>query len=118
MGIPGAKKHSKVGNSGLYPPEHYNVVEVYILDAPNPNVKNIVGGTEIKTLHQQKCERVKALFQDNNDYKVHDVYFPQGTRAKGVLEYWKAEINSKTINDLIIFYYDGKAGGEDEDYML
>ena len=108
---------SRVSDNGLYPPESYEGVHVYIVDDVHPDTKpNMVFGKQRLTPHQQKCEDILSLFEKHSDFNIHSVCFPKGTKEPKFWQYWENELFSKSRDDLIIVYYHGLAYDEEEDY--
>lgn len=111
-------KAKHVPRNGLYPPKVYRSTHLYIVDDIDPNAQPRRGGRRGGRVdsHTYKCNTIREFFRDYTNVEIHSVRFPQGTRGNGFLNYWREELATKSTDDLVIVYFHGSAGGEDEDY--
>ena len=116
MGRPG-ERGKRISPNGIYPPEIYRNGHVYIVDDVDENaeVRTIVGQAKRES-HSYKCELIRVLFREHSQYQVHSVRFPKGAKGKDVEAYWRGELQTKTRDDLLIVFFHGKAGGQDDEY--
>jgi hypothetical protein len=116
MGRPG-ERGKRISPNGLYSPELYKNGHVYIVDDVDPDapVKTIMGKEKVDS-HTYKCDLIRELFTKHSNFEVHSVRFRKGAKGKDAETYWQRELQSKTRDDLLIIFFHGKAGGEDEEY--
>lgn len=110
-------KRKNVGRNGLYPPKEYQTAHLYIIDDIDPNAQPALQRNRRRVpAHTHKCNIIRDLFKDSTNCEVHSVRFPQGTRGREFFAYWRNELSTKTANDVVIIYFHGSAGGEEEEY--
>ena len=98
----------------------YTSGHVYIIDDVDTNapVKTVRGKAKVDP-HAYKCDLIRELFTGDKgvtDYTVHSIRFDEGTTKAEFFESWKQELATRTSDDLLIIYYHGETGGEDEKY--
>ncbi|KAK3717186.1 hypothetical protein LTR37_005895 [Vermiconidia calcicola] len=111
------QKNTRVPANGLYPPKAYSNTHVYIMDDVDPDAPAKKVGKKLKIHpHTFNCNSVRDFFNDHTECHVHSVRFQNDAKGKDVFAYWKDELETKTADDLLIIYFHGQAGGEEETY--
>jgi len=101
-----------MGDIKRYSSTHLYIVDDYDRDA----APRAPMGRQRPDPHRWACDCIDALFRTYTNTEVHSVRFPAGTTEAGYFKFWQDELATKTKDDLIIIYYHGNAGEEDEEY--
>jgi protein-tyrosine phosphatase len=97
----------------------YATLNMYILDDVDPNAGDAQQGNAAQIKHAQFCNNMRDIFNNTlADFTVHSVRMQIGQQATHLLDYIEAEMENKTGDDLVVLCYQGKSGGDDDDYHL
>ncbi len=102
------KQHSYENSKGEYRTARYQTCEVLIVDDVALGDNNVE--------HVDKNERIRTLFQECTDYPVNGVRLPPGSSTVEWNRFWDGRLEGKRQGDLIIVYFNGKAGGNGAEY--
>jgi hypothetical protein len=92
---------------------------MYILDDVDPNAGDAQQGNAAQIKHAQFCNSMRDIFSNTlADFTVHSVRMQNGQQATHLLDYIETEMQDKNEDDLVVFCYQGKAGGDSDDYNL
>lgn len=73
--------------------------------------------TDADHFHAQCCDRIDKFFSNSSEYEVKRVNFSRFT-PKQFLNWWKDVLASKSSDELVIVYYQGKAIGHLDHFTL
>ncbi|KAK3655697.1 hypothetical protein LTR56_003346 [Elasticomyces elasticus] len=98
----------------------YPTGELYIIDGRDRNVPLPLmrNGKVFRTTHEAKVDRMYHLFATHTNFNITDVRFPHGSTADDWTQYWDQELNKHPEDTLIIIYFHGGAGYEDDNYSF
>jgi hypothetical protein len=97
----------------------YATLDMYILDDIDPEANDAHQGNAAQLSHAQFCNNVRDVFSNIlYDFTVHSVRRPHGETSKRFLKFIAAQLRNKTADSLVVFCYQGKAGGDGTDYHL
>ena len=97
----------------------YRRGRLYIIDDRDRDVPlPVVAGRTVKTPHQKKVDLIYSLFTDHTNFEIISVRFPPNSTPAAWTAYWKRELNRQSADSLVFIYFDGKAGGLDQEYKL
>lgn len=99
----------------------YNSIHVYIVDDPDRNPTQQRGRAlthlvEKPDIHKWSCKVATDFFTKYGSAVIHPVCFPSGTTETAYFQFWTQELGKLTSDDLMIIYYHGEAGGQDEEW--
>lgn len=97
----------------------YATFNMYILDDIDPNDGAANQGNAAQLRHAQFCNNMRDIFTNTlKDFSVHSVRMRTGQKSKHLLDFIEAEMQNKTEDDLVVFCYQGIAGGDGIAYNL
>jgi hypothetical protein len=67
--------------------------------------------------HRRTCQKILDTFGKLTNFEIKNVIHPPGTQKKDIIRFWSDELKDKTPEDLIIFWYQGKARGGGTEYF-
>ena len=94
----------------------YRAGYVFIIDDVEDTPGKPVMGLVKTDVHSHNCAVIRNFFTEFTDFTVEGVKFPKQAKEQDFFDYWDQQLSNKTSEDLIIVYFHGNAGSEEEDY--
>lgn len=90
---------------------------LYIIDSPKPDgPPDAPEDGSFEEKHAWNCRNIEGMVGQLTDWVIVRIHMKPGFKGKEFLQRMKDELMGKTEDDLLIFYYHGLAGDEEEDY--
>ena len=97
----------------------YATKTILILDDVDPEADDAHQGNAAQLKHAQFCNNIRDVFSNIlYDFTVHSVRRSQSETSKQFLKFIATQVRNKTKDDLVVFCYQRKAGGDGTDYHL
>jgi hypothetical protein len=97
----------------------YETFHLYILDDVDRNAGVEYEGNVAQLRHAEFCNIMRDVFANTfANFDVHSIRMPNGRRSNHLLQLISAQMSNKTSKDLVVFCFEGLAGGDGNDYTL
>jgi len=94
--------------------KRYRSTTLIIVDAPDDSIEH--GPDHVETKHESCCRLMEDFFTDLTNAEIVKICLPAGSNENTFTQTVHELLADKTNEDLLIVYYHGNAGGEEQEY--